>query len=68
MVTGTNQWDIELINDICEEMDANLIFSVPICNVAHDSWYWRREKLDHYWVNGVYYMIQEGNYGTWRFL
>lgn len=38
MVTGQNQWDIDLINDIFNVRDADLILSIPLRQ--EDAYYW----------------------------
>lgn len=39
MVTGHNEWDADLVNDIFCERDANLILSIPLgCN-QEDVWF-----------------------------
>lgn len=45
MITGERQWDIELINDMFNERDANLILSIPLGEEIEDNWYWRHEKM-----------------------
>lgn len=34
MVTGQNQWDSDLINDIFEETDANLMLSLYVVHIT----------------------------------
>ncbi|KAK1392403.1 hypothetical protein POM88_011459 [Heracleum sosnowskyi] len=43
MITGHNQWDVDLLADFFEDRDTNLILFIPSQNA--DSWYWSRENL-----------------------
>lgn len=38
MVTDKIEWDIELVNDIFDERDANMILSIPLGVNEADSW------------------------------
>lgn len=61
MVTGQVEWDIDLIQDIFEQRDANLILSIPLRPNDVDIWFWNKEKLGGYTVKSAYAMLQENN-------
>lgn len=48
MVTGQNQWDIDLVKDIFEDTDIKLILVIPLQNTVANSWYWCNEKMGQY--------------------
>ncbi|KAK1398571.1 hypothetical protein POM88_008434 [Heracleum sosnowskyi] len=73
MVTGTKQWDDDLISDIFVDRDAQLIMSIPISDGINDNWFWRKDKLGIYSVKSAYLMLQtadersrNSNSGFWR--
>ncbi|XP_074356138.1 uncharacterized protein LOC141695825 [Apium graveolens] len=67
-------WDVELVLDVFEEMDAELILSIPLIENDKDTWYWRHEKMGHYLVKSGFNVIQASknqpntvdNSGFWR--
>lgn len=40
-----NSWDVDLVQDIFSERDANLILTIPLQRTDNDSWFWRKDKL-----------------------
>lgn len=61
---GQSRWDVDLIQDIFDERDRNLIFTIPIQNRAADSWYWRKDKFGQYTVKTAYALTQESQGGV----
>ncbi|KAL8133670.1 hypothetical protein AgCh_008927 [Apium graveolens] len=55
-----NTWDVDLINDLFIERDANLILSIPVRRLDNDSWFWRKEKMGTYSVKSAYDVIRAG--------
>ncbi|KAL8092543.1 hypothetical protein AgCh_034709 [Apium graveolens] len=61
MVPGRMEWDVDLINDIFEERDANLILTIPLRHNENDTWFWNKEKLGGYTAKSAYAAIQFDN-------
>ena len=41
MVTGEQRWDIDVLNDICDNKDVELIKRIPLpLSDKVDSWFW----------------------------
>lgn len=64
MVTGRMEWDIDLVNDIFEERDANLILSIPLGSDEANICFWNKEKLGGYTVKSAYATILDRNIGN----
>lgn len=59
LVIGENRWDEDVIYDMFEEMDVNLILSIPLNQNERDVWYWKKERLGNYSVKSAYVLLQE---------
>ncbi|XP_062102876.1 uncharacterized protein LOC133813856 [Humulus lupulus] len=74
MITGQNQWDKDILQDLFIARDVDLISSIPINEEETDSWYWRFEHRGIYTVKSAYAAIQaekttnaaSDNSGFWR--
>lgn len=64
MVTDRREWDVDLINDIFIERDAQLILSLPLNNAKSDSWFWKWNRLGEYMVKSAYDAIREAKQGA----
>lgn len=60
MTEDQNSWDVDLIEDIFSERDANMIFTISFQRMDNDSWFWRKDKLGHYTVKSAYTVLRDG--------
>lgn len=52
-------WDVDILQDICNERDRNLILQIPIpTRSREDSWYWMLEDKGEFTVRSCYRKIQ----------
>lgn len=40
MSTNSNNWDVDLVVDVFNNIYANVIISIPMNKMMNDSWYW----------------------------
>lgn len=59
MVTGQNQWDIDLINDIFNVRDADLILSIPLRQEDAYYWFQNKEKMGVFTVKSAYRAMRD---------
>uniref|UniRef100_A0A803QJD1 Reverse transcriptase domain-containing protein n=1 Tax=Cannabis sativa TaxID=3483 RepID=A0A803QJD1_CANSA len=59
---GSKQWDAEVIDDLFNDRDKNLIFSIQLSETGDlDSWYWSRSPSSFYTVKSAYKTLQHNN-------
>lgn len=74
MITGTREWDRDLIIDVFNVRDAQVILNIPFNNSGSDRWFWCQEKLGLYSVRSAYGFLRNSNVtnlptdisNTWR--
>lgn len=55
MTNEGNQWDDEVLRDICNERDVEMIQKIPLpMNSADDSWYWMLDDTGIFTVKSCY--------------
>lgn len=64
MSMGQKGWDMEVLNDLCNERDRGLILRVPLprCD-REDSWYWLFDNNGEFTVKSCYRRIQGDSQG-----
>ncbi|XP_074342400.1 putative mitochondrial protein AtMg00310 [Apium graveolens] len=59
MCNEGKRWDLEILNDVCNNRDMDLIKRIPILLVdMQDSWYWYFEDSGNFTVKSCYRWIQ----------
>ncbi|WOH11480.1 hypothetical protein DCAR_0830967 [Daucus carota subsp. sativus] len=59
MIEGQKKWDIEVLNDICNERDKNLIQQIHVpCRKIRDSWYWLLDDKGEFSVKSCYRQLR----------
>lgn len=59
MSIGLKDWDRDIVEEMFEERDKKLIFSIPLgVSLSKDLWYWKEEPLGDYPVKSAYKLLQ----------
>ena len=59
MVTGEQRWDIDVVNDICDNRDVELIKRIPLpLSDKVDSWFWLLEEEGKFTTRSCYRWLQ----------
>ena len=55
MEENEKRWDVEILNDICNDRDAQLILQIPLVNEdRNDSWLWLLDDKGNFTVKSCY--------------
>uniref|UniRef100_A0A803NTY2 Reverse transcriptase zinc-binding domain-containing protein n=1 Tax=Cannabis sativa TaxID=3483 RepID=A0A803NTY2_CANSA len=59
---GSKQWDAEVVNDLFNDRDKELIFSIQMSeSVVSDSWFWNKSATGFYSVKSAYIALHQAN-------
>lgn len=59
MSIGLKDWDRDIVEEMFEERDKKLIFSIPLgVSLSKDLWYWKEEPLGDYPVKSAYKLLR----------